>query len=193
MSIQQYQLSGKIFLSITTILLLGSLHSQTALEPEYIDIHDCYVIQATVNDSIIEDRCACGVHNFAKKTCVLYQISVDSILLMRDTSLYNLDELKNVSYILVEKGKQILLGEQYLFFLSNSSSKFYLVTNSMYANPKTQYEYANTMPYFSGLVDCSELNFWDKVQIFFGGNRESILIKRKKIFDGKNKFLAVIK
>jgi len=170
-----------ILISFPTIII-GQSQSLTTLE-------DTYIIEASYEESTFHHNCPCEFNVPRKRNnCVLFNIEIHKVLMNRDSTVYNDDELLKLNYLVVEKQlNELNTKGKGTFIVTNSSSKLYLkfVRSVNIEN----YVSSENMAKYIGGYKCIRYNIWQKFIFMFGIDRAKI--GQKRIDKGKlqrNKF-----
>ncbi len=176
-----------VFITHSVVSYCQNLHNTL-----FVDVPDTYVISAKIIRKVFESKCTCGMEGIQESTqCTLYKAIVDSVYLLRDTLVYNDLDLHKVDYFVMASNSKISVDKIFLAFCSNSTTRNYLVINK-FASIDSKYDYATAMPVVVGLTTCYKYTIWEKLLLFFGGDRTTINEKAKRRFDEQNPFQQAI-
>ena len=154
-------------------------------------------------DIIIQEKvltancdCCCGL-NTKIKDCTLFEIEVKEVFLQRDTSVFrSSEEVKSLKYLIIPDTFdriKILPNKPFSVFAYSTCSKEILVVNQLLSKrPKSVSSYSG-LAFVGDLALCPKFNFWQRIFIFLGINKDKIYSKAKKVPIKHSDFVTAVK
>ncbi|MFZ2900819.1 MAG: hypothetical protein WA004_19455 [Saprospiraceae bacterium] len=183
------------------ILLLFSIQTfaqnkNTETEKPQTGILDVCGLYVTFKQEIYQGKCTCE-SGFLKKysPCKMFELKVDSVLFMRDSSVYRSEaELKKVKYVVLGNNfDNITTGIPYTLFIHYSPSKKYFVLSKIFEGRFSEFTVNLQMAHVTNLIECKKYSFFQKIFLSLGISKKKIWEKAKPRLETKNKFLQAIK
>ncbi len=181
----------KIYLTLFCLVVYSVIYSQDNVP--YIGIADVYGLKVEIVDQALNAKCPCSMIKSDKHSaCSLYKVVVKNVLIQRDTSVYTRDELLEIRYLVIKNEAKVETKKEYIILCKNSSSKKYLIANSLVQNDTYDLSYSLTLAYMSGLHSCYSPNFWQKLRLFFSFKRQKKRRRLEEKLAKKDPFLKYI-
>lgn len=152
---------------------LGAQGSKSFVEP-----WEVYGLKVQITEKLITARMKCGLGFLDGKKSTLYQIQVEDLLYTRDSSVYSKIELKQVKYVALPHSIELKDGQGYFLLAGNSSVADYVVGYRVFEKNKIQtMDNTDKHALFQGLEKCYQLNFIDRLRLFFGVEQPKVYTK----------------
>lgn len=155
------------------------------------DLSDVYILSMSFNEKLLGSTCNCDVGT-QKNICDLWDVKIDSVLLIRDSTVYTKEDLLNLNYVVMLDSQDIYLNTSVVVFAGNSVSREYIVANKIIHSSEAKVSVNDMMPYIQGLISCYKLTFWQKLRIKLGANREKVYANARVLSDDDNSFVEFI-
>lgn len=157
-----------------------------------LNMTELYALKIYVKDSITTSFDYCANKNKRKLIYTLYQIEVDTIYALRDSTVYiDYNDLKNLSYCLASPKQHLNIGKSFYVTMYNAGHKEYTFINRINLN-ETKFIFEQKPRYLILGPLCNRLSLFARIGLFLGFNEDKILKKAKPKKKENNPFIQAI-